>query len=188
MLTIFNDLEYFFQDNYRRIHVREYARLKKISPPFASKTLYNYEKEGLLVKEKDKKHLLFHAHRENPFFQALSQLYWAEELRQSGLTTYLEKELAQPLVIVFGSIAKAEVTPTSDIDIVIITPTTRELTLEPFENKLKKKIQLFRYKNLKEITNPDLYSNIFNGFRILGRWNGLENLPTKTLSKTNPSR
>ena len=52
MLTIFNNLKPFFEDNYRRISVREYARIIKISPPSASKLLNNLEKEGLLTKEK----------------------------------------------------------------------------------------------------------------------------------------
>lgn len=184
MLTVFNDLEPFFQDNYRRIHVREYSRIKKISPPFASKTLHNYEKEGLLIKEKDKKYLLFHARRESSFFKTLSQAYWVEQLRRSGLITYLEQELVQALVLVFGSIVKAEVTPSSDLDLAVFTPTLKELDLEPFEKKLKRKIQLFRFKHTQEVPNPDLLGNLFNGVRILGHWNGLENLSTKASRKT----
>ena len=51
MLNIINDLDCFFEDCYRRVNVREYARIKGISPPTASKILTNYQKEGLLFKE-----------------------------------------------------------------------------------------------------------------------------------------
>ena len=39
MLEIFNTLAYFFEDNYVKISVREFAKFKKISPPHASKLL-----------------------------------------------------------------------------------------------------------------------------------------------------
>ena len=68
MLKIFNDLEPFFKDNYRRINVREYARLLNISPPSASKLLKLYTKEGLLVLEEDKNFLNFSVNKENNLF------------------------------------------------------------------------------------------------------------------------
>lgn len=55
MLKIFNNLEPFFENNYKRINVREYARLKKISPPTASKLLSELQKEDLLEREDEKK-------------------------------------------------------------------------------------------------------------------------------------
>ena len=48
MLNIINNLKPFIEDSYRRINVREYSRLMKISPPTASKTLFELSKEGLL--------------------------------------------------------------------------------------------------------------------------------------------
>ena len=54
MLEIFNKLKPFFEDNYKRISVREYARMQNISPPNASQLLNNLEKEGLLKKEEDR--------------------------------------------------------------------------------------------------------------------------------------
>ena len=53
MLKIINNLKPFFEDCYRRINIREYSRLMKISPPTASKLLYKFNKEGLLLIEKD---------------------------------------------------------------------------------------------------------------------------------------
>jgi len=65
MLKIFNDLEPFFRDNYQRINVREYARIRKMSPPSASALLSNLEKEGLLNVEKEKNYIYYHANRED---------------------------------------------------------------------------------------------------------------------------
>ena len=43
----------FFQDCYRRINVREYSRLMKISPPTASKLLSSYSQEISILESKD---------------------------------------------------------------------------------------------------------------------------------------
>ena len=51
MLKIINDLSPFFEDCYRRINVREYAKIMNISPPTASKLLNEYNQEGILKKE-----------------------------------------------------------------------------------------------------------------------------------------
>ena len=52
MLKIINDLRPFFEDCYRRVNVREYAKIMHISPPTASKILDSYHHENLLCKEK----------------------------------------------------------------------------------------------------------------------------------------
>ena len=48
MLKIFNELKPFFEDVYREISVREYAKLTKVSPPTASTILKKYEKDNNL--------------------------------------------------------------------------------------------------------------------------------------------
>ena len=57
MLNIINNLRPFIEDCYRRINVREYARLTKISPPTASKILSEFNQEGLLSIEKDRNYI-----------------------------------------------------------------------------------------------------------------------------------
>ena len=59
MLDILNNLGAFFEDCYRRISVREYAKIMNISPPTASKILTEYSKEGILIKEAERNYLFF---------------------------------------------------------------------------------------------------------------------------------
>src|SRR3989344_3325281 len=106
MLEIFNSLEPFFKENYRRINVREYARIQKISPPSASK--------------------------------------------------YLEEELINPVIILFGYFAKAEITDNSDIDIAIFSDTKKKLDLGACEKKLGRKIQIFSFQRKEDIKNKEL--------------------------------
>src|SRR3989338_7557771 len=99
MLEIFNRLAPFFEDSYRRINVREYARICKISPPSASKYLDLFHKEGLLNQEKEKNYIHYYANRENKVFIVISRIYWLEKLSAAGVIEYFERDNGYPLVI-----------------------------------------------------------------------------------------
>ena len=170
MLKIFNDLEPFFNDCYRRINVREYARIRNISPPTASTLLESLKQDGLLNKEEDRGYNYYFANKESKIFIDLSRNYWYQRFKEIKLTEYFDKELIAPLVILFGSLSKAEVNENSDIDIAIFTSSKKELHLEKFKKKLKRKIQVFVFKNENEVKNKDLLKNIHNGFIISGAW------------------
>src|SRR3989338_3948731 len=102
MLEIFNSLEPFFKENYRRINVREYARIQKISPPSASKYLEEFHKEVLLEKEEEFNYIFYKANKKNPLFISLSQMYWCQQFKKVGLLPHLEQELINPVIILFG--------------------------------------------------------------------------------------
>lgn len=173
MLKIFNDMEPFFRDNYRRINVREYARMLKISPPSASTLLEQYRKEGILNREEERNYIFYFASRENTVFVHLSKIFWSIELRKSGIMDYLERGLVSPLIILFGSFSKAEVKKGSDIDIAIFTPVEKRINpinIVLFEDKLKHKIQIFTFKHRENVKNEELLNNILNGHIISGSW------------------
>ena len=170
MLEIFNNMKPFFMDCYRKINVREYARIANISPPSSSKLLKELYKEGLLNKEEEKNYIYYLANKESKIFVELSRLYWFQELKKSGLIDYFEKEFISPLIILYGSLSKAEVTQKSDVDLVIFSITKKELNLDKFEEKLKRKIQLFTFRSKNDIKNKELLNNILNGFIISGDW------------------
>jgi len=164
MLNIFNELQVFFNDCYRRVSVREYAKIARVSPPTASKILQNYEKEGILTKEIDRGYHFYSAHRDNIVFLHLSRLYWAQRL--GSIAKHLEHELIDPTIILFGSLAKAEATQSSDVDIALFA--SKDIDIHRFEKELGRPIQLFRYKSLKEIKNRELAANIINGYVLRG--------------------
>ncbi|PIN77639.1 hypothetical protein COV15_01785 [Candidatus Woesearchaeota archaeon CG10_big_fil_rev_8_21_14_0_10_34_12] len=170
MLKIFNDLKPFFEDNYRRINIREYARTTNISPPSASKLLDYFRNQGLLKMEKDKNYIYYVANKNSKIFIELSRTYWHQLIEKTGIFDYLEKELLNPLIILFGSFSKAEVTNSSDIDLAIFSISKKSVNLEKFEKKLNRKIQSFSYKSKEEVKNKGLLNNIFNGFVLRGSW------------------
>lgn len=170
MLEIFDNLKPFLEDNYRRFNVREYARIRGISAPTASVLLSRLNKEGLLNREEERNYIYYFANKENRLFISLLRTYWLLKFEENGLIEYLEKELITPLVILFGSFSKAEVKEGSDIDVALFTPSRNKLDLGKFEKKLGRKIQLFLFKDRKDVKNGHLLSNILNGFIISGSW------------------
>lgn len=170
MLKIINRLKPFFEDNYKRIGIREYSRLIGISPPTASTILEKFKNEGLLKREEDKQYINYFANNKNDLFINLSRIYWKQILEDSGLLSNFEKEYYNPIIILFGSLSKAEVTDNSDVDIAIFTNNKKEIDLKKIKKKIGREIQLFIFKDREDCKNRELLNNILNGFKIKGEW------------------
>lgn len=166
MLKIINELKPFFEDCYRRINVREYAKIMHISPPTASKILSYYNVENLLLKEKYRNYILFYSNKESKGFIDLSRIYWDYRLKE--VADLMVKKLTGPTVILFGSLSKAEAKYDSDVDLAVFAH-QKELDISSFERKLKRKIQVYWFKSLKDIKNKELANNITNGFILKGK-------------------
>ncbi len=136
MLKIINSLKPFFEDCYRRINVREYAKILNISPPTSSKLLGSYYSKNLLLKHKFKNYILFYANKDNNEFIDLSRIYWKYKFKD--LIEYFEKKLTSPTIVLFGSLSKAETKADSDIDLAIFSH-KKDLNIENFEKKLGEK-------------------------------------------------
>jgi len=110
--------------------------------------------------------IFYTADRTNKNYLLEKKLNNTRLLFQSGLIQYLNQELSNPPIILFGSYAKGEDIEDSDIDLYIETLSKKTLELKRFENILKRKLQIFRYKNLKVIDNNHLANNIINGITV----------------------
>ena len=143
MLKIINELKPFFEDCYRRVGVREYAKIIHISPPTASKLLAFYSLENLLVKEKYRNYLLFHANNKSKQFIDLSKIYWNYRLKE--IIDIMEKKLVNPTIVLFGSLSKAEAKQDSDVDLAIFSH-KKELNVSLIEQKIKRKIKIFWFE------------------------------------------
>ena len=80
----------------------------------------------------------------------------------------MEKQLVSPAIVLFGSLSKAEVKKDSDIDLAIFA-NERKLNIKNFEDKLRRKIQIYWFKSLTGIKNKELANNIANGYILIGR-------------------
>ena len=173
MLRIIKRLKPFFEDCYREIGVREYSREMGVSPPTASKILKDFSSENLLNERIERGYLLFKINRDSFILQRLSEIYWTEKLGR--LVEYINLELYNPTIVLFGSLSKLEVTDSSDIDLAIFSTLNKEIDLQKYERLLKRKVQIFHFNSLEEV-NKELINNILNGNILSGRieYDGLD--------------
>jgi len=167
-------LEYFINEPEREFHVRELAKLTKKSPSTISKYLTEFEKKELLTSEKKLNHLFFKANTKSTAFKDKKLFYNIQKIRNSGLIEQLNDKYNPEAIILFGSFAKADNIITSDVDILVVTPSKKEINLEKFERKLKHQVQLFLHskKELETMkaSNKNLLNNFVNGIVLEGFW------------------
>ena len=166
-------LEYFIKEPEKEFYIRELAKLIKKSPTTTSKYLDEFGKKGILNSRRKFNHLLYKANNENAYFKNLKLLYNLNKLRSSGFIEYLVEEYNHPeAIVLFGSFAKAEDIPGSDIDILIVTPLKKEIALSAFETKLGRKVQLFIHSQADiermKTKNKELLNNFINGIVLAG--------------------
>lgn len=161
MEEIINMLVPFFEDCYRKIGVREYARLMGVSPPKASKLLHEFHKAKLLNREVERRFIFFSANPSRDFVD-YSRIYWRKKLLP--LCKELEQQLVNPTIMLFGSLAKGEASSKSDVDIVVISQKKVDVKF-----KAKRTLSLQWFKSLKDIQNEHLLNNMLNGYILAGR-------------------
>ena len=159
MLNILNDLKPFLEDVYREISVREYSRECNISPPTASKNLKYFKEEGLLISFKKGIYIYFRANKDSYIFKQLARIYWYSVIYP--VTEELHKEISFRRIILFGSLAKAENTAESDMDIFL------DISKRNISSNLKKKIKReIQFHFAAELENEDLKTSIQEGVII----------------------
>ncbi|HLD18408.1 MAG TPA: nucleotidyltransferase domain-containing protein [Candidatus Nanoarchaeia archaeon] len=169
MLTKHGDfkvLRVFFEYPERKIHIREIARLTKLSPPGVLKIVRNLTKEGMLVLEKGKVVKNVSPSKSENFVQ-FKRLFNIYSLYECGLVSFLRHEYEEPeALVLFGSYAKGEDISKSDIDIAVITGKNMSLDMRKFEFTLKRKINVHEIK-LMDAEKPFLNS-LANGIVLYG--------------------
>lgn len=167
-----NILKFFIENPEKECHVRELARALKLSPTTISNKLKKYTKDNILFSDRKLNHLFFKANTENPRYKLIKLYHNLLVIENSDILGYLEEQLHPNAIGLFGSFAKAENIPSSDIDLFIISSSKKELNLEKFEKYLKHKIQLFTFskediQKMKD-KNKELLNNLINGIIIRG--------------------
>jgi len=170
-----NILNFFIKEPEKQFHIRQISKLLGKSPTTISKYLKELKEKNILKSEKKLNHLLFKANVENKKFKQLKLNYNLNLLYGSGLIDYLVKELNYPeAIILFGSFAKAENSSVSDIDLLIISPSKKDIKLTNFEKRVGHKIQIFIHskKDIEKIKekNKELLNNWINGITLYGFW------------------
>lgn len=161
-------LEFFFLNPTAKIRVRQLEKKLMLPLPSVIRYCKELEDEEILKKIKNSNIVFYSSDRSSKIFLIEKKLFNIRELYKSGLIEFLINELSNPSIIIFGSYSKGEDIEDSDIDIYVQTHSKKEINLKDFEKKLQRKIQIFRYKNINEISNIHLSNNIINGTLLNG--------------------
>jgi predicted nucleotidyltransferase len=164
----------FFDNPEREFYIREIARIVKKSPTTVSAKLDELVKKGILLREKKLNHCLFKANTENRVYRR-EKLVYNLAFVQNNLLDFLVEEFNFPqAIILFGSFAKAENDLNSDIDLLVVSSSKKNINLKKFEEKIKRKIQLFVHSkediDKMKKTSPELVNSWVNGIKLYGNW------------------
>lgn len=150
-----------------KLSQREVAKILSVSPTAVSNSIKKLKENNLIKVEKTKTINFVSFNRDE---HGAVELKRAENLKNiyiSGLSDYLEKELAGATVILFGSYSRGEDTGTSDIDVAVVERKDKLLELEKFEKVLNRKINVNFYDSWKRI-HKNLKNNILTGITLHG--------------------
>ncbi len=159
----------FFDYPSRMFHLRELARMTKLSLPSIIMATDKLAKEKIITKTKGMVLTTVAANRESTSFVWRKRLYNLELIYTSGIVEYLTKKYNYPqAIILFGSFSRGEDTEKSDVDIAVLGRNEQSLALGKFEKVLKKHVSL-NHVNLEKIS-PEFKANLANGIVLEGSW------------------
>ena len=171
MITKDNNLkvmELFFKYPYRTFHIREIARLTKLSSTGIIKIIKRLKKEKLLILYKTKLIDEIKPDFEGNFL-FIKRIYNIYSLKESNLIDHLKKYYELPKAIVlFGSYSNGTDSEQSDIDLALIGSLKNSTPdLSRFESILARKINLHIIdlsKTTKEFKNSLANGIVLEGF------------------------
>ena len=155
----------FFENPAKEFHIREIARLLRISKTAVSYHVKGMIRQGIVIVKKDV-FKGFMANETSNMYRFNKMIYALEKIHDSGLIDFLETQTTPKAIVLFGSFAKAEFDKSSDIDLFIQAP-KQAVSLDKFEKALKHKISLLFEPEPKKMS-PELLNNIINGIKLSG--------------------
>ncbi|MBI2656936.1 nucleotidyltransferase domain-containing protein [Candidatus Woesearchaeota archaeon] len=148
-----------------KLSQREIAKILKVSPTAVGNSVKKLKELVKIEKTKTINFISFN--RDKPKAIELKRVENLKSVYLSGLSDYLESELAGGTILLFGSYSLGEDTIASDIDIAVIGRKEKMLEIEEYEKTLNRKININFYDLWKNI-HEHLRNNILNGILLHG--------------------
>ncbi len=139
----FKILSLFLHNPYEELHLKAVARSSGVSPSTAKRFLEFYEENGLVTKNKKANLTLFKGNVESLPFRFLKLGVFT--LEANPLFVHLKEAYPASSITLYGSCARGEDSPDSDIDILVIGKSAPRPDLTQYEKKLGKKVNLVTY-------------------------------------------
>ncbi len=156
----------FFDKPEKAYHIREIARLVRLSPPGVIKIVSRLKKEGLLISKREKVVENVRASKTDRFLR-LKKYHNVERLFEIGLVEALRDAYQDPeAIVLFGSCSKGEDISTSDVDIAVIAAREAKINTKKFERVLDKKINVYVVQPKK--SEPEFLNSLANGTVLFG--------------------
>ena len=164
-------LRHFALNSATEFHVKELARILKMSPGTCSVMLRNFESEGIL---KSKKLGTGHFYRldENYLTREMKRFIGVSWIFELGLVGELLRQHSEiNFIALYGSYSGADFTEKSDIDILIITSGRASFMVDKLETKMGRtiNIEVFtkgQWLSMKKANNA-FYKTIINNHTLL---------------------
>ena len=159
-------LRVFLDSPEKKFHIREIARITKLSPPGVMKIVKNLVKEGLLTSVKGKVVKNVAASKTEKFVQ-MKRFFNLYTLYECDFVSFLQKEYEEPeAIVLFGSYSRGEDISKSDIDIAVVTRKNMDLDTKKFEKFLKRKVNIHEIRI--ENAEKDFLNSLSNGIVLYG--------------------
>jgi len=147
-------LDYYFLNPDKSHHINQLAEILNVDLGNLFRKLEELEKEGILVSDRKGNQRSFKLNKEYPFLKELKKIYGSKYGFIALLKEKLSKILNLKEAYIFGSYAKNNLEPESDIDILLIgkhSPIEAKRVILPLQDRIKREI------NIIDIT-PEAFS------------------------------
>lgn len=170
-LLILKALEFFIENPYDQIHLREFSRKMGISPNSSQRFLDFFLKNEFIVEERKANLRYFKANLDNFVFRHIKITFSLQKIKDSGMVDNFLDKFAN--VVVFGSIAKGTDDKKSDIDLVCIG-NSKDINFQSYESKLGRTINshiftFLEWKKQKDKNKAFYQDVITDGINIIGQ-------------------
>jgi len=139
-------MQYFFDNPYEQIHLRELSRKAKTSIYSTKTTADEFVNKRILIEKKQGNQRVLQANTENQFFKQLKIAFSIKKIQDSSILKHLEEKIPAILSItLYGSTAQGKDGKKSDIDLLIIGQKTK-IDVYSYEKKINKEVNLLIMK------------------------------------------
>lgn len=169
-ILILKALNFFIENPYQEIHLREFARKVEISLNSSQRFLDIFLKERLVKERRAVNIRYFSANLDNIIFREIKKTIFLKKIIDCGMYNFLKEKYSS--VIIFGSVAKGIDNFDSDIDLVCIG--NLKTDLREFEKKLSREINahFFSFAEWKKqkLLNKAFYQDVIStGVNLIGK-------------------
>jgi len=168
----FEVLAYFLENPTQEIHIKELARILKISPATSKNFCDLFAKEKILLSEKKSNSIFFKLNNEDSYVLELKRFYAINKFKDKIDTSSLDGIFN---IAIYGSYSSGKYTEKSDVDLLIIAR-KKDVDISSvldFQKKIKKEINVTKmtleeWNKLKDKKDVFAQEVLNNNFPLFG--------------------